>query len=438
MSTIEVKCIDQTLTVMNAPLIASGDIQTDYVHFEFCDKWTDFAKFGVFYRDKDHVYRVLIDEFTKLCIIPKEVLQDEGIVYFGVFGIKTDEETGELLERKTSEILKYRIKQGILTEGDTPNIPTPDIYEQILTNYAELIAQAHVFTPFTDEEMEAILNGTYVPTGDDDPEVRENIFAEVVTARGGNKSLDSRLDIIEGRVNQLSTLPEGSTTGDAELADIRVGADGKVYSNAGEAVRSQITKLDIANDELRTSMEESDTALDERIKENTQNLNTHTHDDRYYTESEIDTKFNDLKNTLDNKINTSDVLSYEEIMATTPLKDLDKCPPSASGLKTLRDKISNQIVDINSIPAYRYVELGVSPNDQDFFKAWCNKIFTDHRDKLDSPIIANVTPNSTGVVIGRMYSDGTSPKYAGFIYFTYASAVFNFGYNNGTWYWRQI
>lgn len=62
-----------------------------------------------------------------------------------------------------------------------------------------------------------------------------------VSMDGGN--LQRQIDVERGRIDTFVALPEGATTSDAEVADVRVGWDGTVYNNAGEAVREQHGKL---------------------------------------------------------------------------------------------------------------------------------------------------------------------------------------------------
>lgn len=57
---------------------------------------------------------------------------------------------------------------------------------------------------------------------------------------------NANITVLQSRMDEFERLPDGSTTSDAELVDIRVGADGLQYPTAGDAVRSQVTSLNDA------------------------------------------------------------------------------------------------------------------------------------------------------------------------------------------------
>ena len=85
-----------------------------------------------------------------------------------------------------------------------------------------------------------------------DGELAKKADITYVDGKLANKADKSELAVERARIDSLSTLPEGSTTGDAELIGIRIGADGVTYPNAGEAVRTQISDLNGDLADIRT------------------------------------------------------------------------------------------------------------------------------------------------------------------------------------------
>ena len=124
MSTIKIKTLNQNIVFTDLPRIYSGDIGTDYIHFEFDEIWSGFIKTAVFYRDPDKPYFQVMKDNE--CVIPYEVLMTAGKFYVGVVGVLE----GKVL---TSEVIAYEIGQGAHTPiGEIVPEPSPDLWEQIL------------------------------------------------------------------------------------------------------------------------------------------------------------------------------------------------------------------------------------------------------------------------------------------------------------------
>ena len=120
---------------------------------------------------------------------------------------------------------------------------------------------------------------TAVVESDDEFSALQEVMASYAAAEGHRQRTDNphrvtpaqigaagaeELAVLKNRMDAFTVLPDGSTAGDAELKDIRIGYDGAGYNTAGDAVRGQAAALD-----SRTTALEQMTARRVEVLENT-------------------------------------------------------------------------------------------------------------------------------------------------------------------------
>ena len=197
MTIIKLDCTDQNLIATEIPVIASGGVNDKKIEVNFSSEWDGLGRSAVFFTQKyKTVYEVVL--VNDSCTIPSEVLTDPTYLFIGVRGVDSNENLV-----KTSSLVKFRIVDGAPVGNGTTVEPTSNVYQQLLTAYGK--TNGAVATEAAERK------------------------AEVAVERA--------------RIDAFVALQDGSTTGDAELQDIRIGADGATYDSAGTAVREQFASV---------------------------------------------------------------------------------------------------------------------------------------------------------------------------------------------------
>lgn len=89
-----------------------------------------------------------------------------------------------------------------------------------------------------------IASGAVTPEKLDRPYATEETYEQSLTEQAAiNANLTNEINVLDSRMDEFASLPPGSTSGNAELVDIRAGANGTTYSSAGDAVRGQVNAL---------------------------------------------------------------------------------------------------------------------------------------------------------------------------------------------------
>lgn len=185
MTTIYARATDQVLTGTILPKVACSNRNTVQLHVDFDASWHGYAKSAVFCTEDDPaVYEVPFSS-TGNCTIPAEVLAYAGRLNIYAKGVKSA--SGAV---KSSTPLTVRVLPG--TPAVIVSDPNTSVYNSLLSAYSRSAEE---------------------------------------------------LAVERARIDNFAKLTAGSTTGDAELADIRVDHNGKTHTTAGEAVRAQTKKL---------------------------------------------------------------------------------------------------------------------------------------------------------------------------------------------------
>ncbi len=77
-------------------------------------------------------------------------------------------------------------------------------------------------------------------------------------------AVGTSLSSVNARIDNFTSLIDGATTGDAELADARISYDGITYGSAGTAIRTQVSQLNTeitANADDITSLQQTDATM---------------------------------------------------------------------------------------------------------------------------------------------------------------------------------
>ena len=222
---------DKAVVSREVDSFTNNIIKVIFRNEEICAK--GISKYKIIIKDADDV---LSSVYFKIKVY--ENVYDEN-------GILATPQYSELQEaiKKANSFVSTEDKDvagGVPSLDVNAKVPISELYEATTSNKG--------ITQLTDSVTSN--STTTAATPNSVKSVKDSLNSEINRATNVESVLTARIDTI-------TNLPEGSTTGDAELQDIRVKADGTIAENAGNAVREQISELKSDFGNLRFSITEN-------------------------------------------------------------------------------------------------------------------------------------------------------------------------------------
>lgn len=115
----------------------TGNVNTYICQFQFNEEWDGLTPFMAIKTGTRYLSPIVITDNQG--VVPAEVLENQGVIQIGVYGTSGADAT---YRRISSGWITLHITEGAYCSGTTPEIPTPDVWEEYLDEVQKTAAES--------------------------------------------------------------------------------------------------------------------------------------------------------------------------------------------------------------------------------------------------------------------------------------------------------
>lgn len=230
---MQIKVNPHTIELTKDNIVNEGEYNINTCFFEFSEEYNGLSKKAVF-TNGENTYSQIIN--NNECIIPYEVLENEGAIIIGVYGYETSGET--LIKRYSPTPVQFYVDKGSYTIAEESEQPSPSVIEQLeeqIETNANNISTLQTTKADKSEiptKTSELINDSNFAYESDIPDVSDFITKDVDDLTNYTKTSDLADVALSGDYEDLSNTPDlsvyatnqalGTETTNRENADINL------------------------------------------------------------------------------------------------------------------------------------------------------------------------------------------------------------------------